>query len=101
MSTAARPQDARVRISQLLVDRAAKQEELQTKTYVDEPKATAVGPDGSVYVAMQSGRVWRFNGAHWQSVGWAPLPDTTARESYDEYTTITRDLKALGHVEED
>lgn len=96
------PPDAAIQIRQLLAERAEKIQEHRTKTYVDAPKTITVAPDGQVYVAMESGRVWRGSpdGAHWYVVA-SPLPDTPARETFDEVQTFTRELKALGHEDED
>jgi hypothetical protein len=102
------PPDAAVQIRQLLKDRAEKIQEHNTKGYMDEGTAAGVGADGSVVVVMQSGRVWmaemdRDTGrrSRWIPLGDAPLPDTPARETYDELMAMNRQLANLGHEDED
>jgi hypothetical protein len=101
---------AQVEIRSLLKEREAKLQEYQTKTYIDQPKAittdTEVGDNNAVWpvtiVAMESGRVWRsVNGGPWMPVTHYPLPDTTAREDFDEVMSLNRELTALGHEDED
>jgi hypothetical protein len=102
---------AQIEIRQLLKDREAKLQEYQTKTYIDQPKTITegrpeVGDNGAewpvVIVAMESGRVWKsVNGGPWVSVTHYPLPDTSARENFDELMSLNRALAALGHEDED
>lgn len=102
--------DAAVEIKQLLKEREEKIREIHSKIYVDTPRAityaTEMGDRGMLWpvviVAMESGRVWKsVNGEQWQSASWQPLPDTSSRELYDEVAAMGRELKRLGHVEEE
>ena len=103
-----RKRQSAVEIKQLLAERENKHAEYRTKTYVDEPMTSAVGPDGTLYITMKSGRVWYRSGENgrasvfgeWGSI-WSPLPDTDARETFDEIAQINRELRDLGHEEED
>jgi hypothetical protein len=114
VSTSAKPQKpdlgAAIKIRELLKEREAKQQEYQTRTYVDQPKTitttTEVGDNNAVWlvtiVAMESGRVWRStNGGPWFSVTHYPLPDTPSREDFDDLMALNRELAALGHEDED
>jgi len=110
MSTAAKPvrtppnldMGKSVQIKQLLKDRAALWDEFNTKTHLDTPRAMTALPDGTVIIAMESGRVWRCHSdGAWQSFGWGPLPDSAARETFDQIQSTTRELKKLGYEEED
>lgn len=94
----------KVEIQQKLKERAEIAERMNTKTNSDEPAGVAVGPDGTIVIAMKSGRVWSCHRApanRWAAVGWGPLPDSVAREEFDEYLEVGRELKKLGYVEED
>jgi len=90
-----------VKIKQLLKDREQLIEEENTHTWLDAPKAMTALPDGTVVVIMESGRSWRSNGDRWHRHTWAPLPDSPADETFQQRQALTRDLKALGHQEED
>jgi hypothetical protein len=112
VSTSQKPRlDAAIQIKQLLKDREDKIRNYHCKDYQDAPKAIAdgrpeVGDNNAewpvVLVAMESGRVWKsVNRGPWQSASWAPLPNTPAAEEFDEIQSMNRELRALGHVDED
>jgi hypothetical protein len=99
-SHADRQRDAQVRIRDLLKEREAKTEQYRTRSNIDEPTSSAVGPDGTILVTMRSGMVWKKGpiAANWSSAG-PPLPDSSKREEYDEIMAINRELSELGHKE--
>ena len=109
-TAADRKRDAAVAIRQLLAERDAKILDYRTRTYVDEPIAITSGTEigdhnitiTKVFVTMRSGKVFMNaeNGGDWRQVGW-PLPDTPAREDFDEIATMNRELRDLGYGEDE
>lgn len=105
----------RVELAQLKVELEGMHQEYRTRTYTDKPVfrvelPTEEWPSGdsnaAVVVAMESGRVWKFEPGNreWSTFG-PPLPDTPAREAWDEIVSITKAIadisKQLGIEEED